>query len=87
MLRVSIVLSCSGEGMLQCDKQTFVGFPKHAKMLELILAGETEPEREPGMRSGTGGSGFLVLPLCANQLYYLHQIFSFFEPQLVPLCL
>lgn len=87
MLRVSIVLSCSGEGMLQCDKQTFVGFPKHAEMLELILAGETEPERELGTMSGAGGSGFLILPLCANQLYYLHQIFSFFEPQFIHLCL
>lgn len=85
MLRVSIVLSYSGEGMLQCDKQTFVGFPKHAEMLELILAGETEPERELGTRSGTAGPGFQVLALCANQLYDLHHIFSFFEPQFIHL--
>lgn len=88
MLRVSIVLSCSGEGTLRRDKQTFVGFPKHAEMLELILAGETEPEQELGTRSGgSGGSGFLTLPLCATQLYYLHQIFSFFKPQFILLCL
>lgn len=75
MLRVSIVLSLSHEAMLQHDKQTFVGFPKHTEMPELILAGEMEPERELGTRSGAGGSGFLILPLCANQLYYLPQIF------------
>lgn len=57
MLRVSTVLSFSAEGMLQCDKQTFVDFPKHAEILELILAGETEPERDLGMTSGAGGSG------------------------------
>lgn len=56
MLRVSTVLSFSGEGMLQCDKQTSADFPKHAEILELILAGETEPERDLGMTSGTGGS-------------------------------
>lgn len=85
MLRVSIALSFSGEGMSRRDKQTFAGFPKRAEMLELILAGETEPGRELGMRTGTGGSGFLILPLCANQLWYLHQIFPFFEPQFIHL--
>jgi len=64
MLRVSIVLRISCEGMLQCDKQIFVGFSKHAEMLELILAGKREPETELGMRRGVGRSGFLNLPLC-----------------------
>lgn len=57
MLRVSTVLSFSGDGMLERDKQTFVDFPKHAEILELILAGKMEPERDLGMTSGTGGSG------------------------------
>lgn len=60
--------------MLQCDKQTFVDFPKHAEILVLILAGETEPEGDLGMTTGWG-IWLLILPLCANQLYYLHQIF------------
>lgn len=42
------------EGMLQCDKQTFVSFPKHAEIVELILAGKTEPETELGTRSDAG---------------------------------
>lgn len=45
MLRVSTVLSFSGEGMLQCDKQTSADFPKHAEILELILA-EKQNQRE-----------------------------------------
>lgn len=57
MLRVCTVLNFSGEGMLQCDKQTFADFPKHAEILALILAGEMEPERDLGMMSGAGGSG------------------------------
>lgn len=61
--------------MLQCDKQTFVSFPKHAEIVELILAGKTEPETEPGMRSDAGRLRFFILPLCADQLYCLHQIF------------
>lgn len=43
--------------MLQCDKQAFVDFPKHAEILVLILAGETEPERGLGMTTAAGGSG------------------------------
>lgn len=67
--------------MLQCNKQTFADFPKHAEMQELILAREMELRRELGMSSGAGGSQFLILPLCTNQLYHLHQIFPFFKPQ------
>lgn len=43
--------------MLQSDNQTFIDFPKHAEILVLILAGETEPERDLGMTTGTKGSG------------------------------
>lgn len=77
--------NAKGEGMSQGNKQTFADFPKHAEMQELILAGEMELRTELGMSSVAGGSRFLILPLCTNRLYHLHQIFPFFILQFIHL--